>query len=192
MALFTEQSLRDAANVVRKSEGFRRAANRILLEDALASAGKTFDIFLSHSFNDAELILGLKKKLNEYGHSVYVDWIDDAQLDRSKVNRETAATLRERMKQCTSLFFAVTSNSSLSKWMPWECGFFDAYRDKVAICPITKNIEYSFKGQEYLGLYPYTAEANDDKGRKRIWVQYSSDEYVTLDAWLKGSTPKKR
>jgi len=192
MALFTEKSLRDAANIVRKSEGFTRSANRILLESAVASTGQSFDIFLSHSFNDAELVLGLKNKLNEYGHSVYVDWIEDTQLDRSKVNRETAAVLRERMKCCRSLFYAVTSNSSSSKWMPWECGFFDAHGGKVAICPITNTAESSYAGQEYLGLYPYTVEEYDNGNRKRIYVEYSPTEYNTLEAWLKGESPYKR
>ena len=36
--------------------------------------------------------------------------------------------------------------------MPWELGYFDGIRGKVAVCPITYSS--SFEGREYLGLYP--------------------------------------
>jgi hypothetical protein len=41
--------------------------------------------------------------------------------------------------------------------MPWELGFFDGFKGRVAIVPLNEN-QFDineFKGQEYLGIYPY-------------------------------------
>lgn len=144
----------------------------------------TFDIFLSHSYLDQEIILGLKGYLEEKGLSVYIDWIDDNQLERDSVNEDTAEILRKRMKQCGSLLFATSSNSSTSKWMPWECGYFDGINGKIAILPISKTDESSFKGQEYLGLYPYI-----DVSDSTIWVNSTKSGFCNIKEWLNGKSP---
>lgn len=186
MPLIYEGTLRQIGRV-KKFEGLQKSASRILTEDALAGAGQSFDIFLSHSVIDAEVILGLRSFLEGYGYSVYVDWIEDAQLDRSKVNEKTAALLRERMKNCKSLFFAVTGNHSNSKWMPWECGYFDGYNGRVVICPISQSARTSrFSGQEYLELYPYIDEENTRGGKKQLWVNKPPNLFLSLDDWLAG------
>lgn len=145
----------------------------------------SFDIFLSHSYLDKETVLGLKNYLFSKGLSVYIDWIDDKELDRSKVNEETADRLRKRMKQCSSLFFATSTNSSSSKWMPWECGYFDALKGKVVILPIAKSDVSTFKGQEYLSLYPYI-----DATSTTLWVNDPTSGYCSLGDWLNGKSPK--
>lgn len=66
-----------------------------VLRKSARSAGP-FDIFLSHSFYDAELVLGVRAILQRAGESVYVDWIDDPELDRSRVSMRTAARLDSR------------------------------------------------------------------------------------------------
>jgi hypothetical protein len=38
--------------------------------------------------------------------------------------------------------------------MPWELGYFDALKRHVAIVPIVKTSDASFKGTEFVGLYP--------------------------------------
>jgi hypothetical protein len=53
------------------------------------------------------------------------------------------------MKQSKSLIYLSSENSSSSKWMPWELGFFDGFKpDGVAIMPVLDNPTDSFKGQE--------------------------------------------
>ena len=37
----------------------------------------SFDIFLSHSSKDKQLILGVKQLIEDSGYSVYIDWVDD-------------------------------------------------------------------------------------------------------------------
>ena len=143
-----------------------------------------FDIFLSHSYLDQDIILGLKGYLEEKGLSVYIDWINDNQLERDSVNEDTAETLRKRMQQCKALLFATSSNSSTSKWMPWECGYFDGINGKIAILPISKVDESSFKGQEYLGLYPYI-----DVSSSVIWVNGTKSGFCNIKDWLNGKSP---
>ena len=152
MALFTKTELR--ARAARATISTR--AGSLLAASARAhSPTKTYDIFLSHAFLDAEAILGLKLTLEDQGLSVYVDWMEDPQLDRTKVTRENAQTLRNRMRTCRSLFYAASSNSESSKWMSWELGYFDGYRNKAAIVPVVDGYQSSFEGQEYLSLYPW-------------------------------------
>ncbi|QHC61223.1 toll-Interleukin receptor [Rathayibacter sp. VKM Ac-2760] len=114
-----------------------------------------FDIFLSHSFHDAELILGVRTILQRAGKRVYVDWIDDPELDRAHVTKSTANRLRQRMQQCTSMVYAATKAATTSRWMPWELGYFDGRKgpEAVAIMPLV-SYQGENVGQEYLGLYP--------------------------------------
>lgn len=84
---------------------------------------KEYDIFLSHSFQDAETVYLLYAYLKSLGWSVYVDWIEDSQLDRQNVTRATAELLRIQMKRSRILVYASSNVSKDSKWMPWELGF---------------------------------------------------------------------
>jgi hypothetical protein len=56
------------------------------LSKATKAATGTFDVFLSHSVRDAQLVLGLKKLLEGEGLTVYVDWIEDKDLDCKTVS----------------------------------------------------------------------------------------------------------
>lgn len=185
MALFIESAIRQRAQVEMSRKGLKRAAQLVMEASASFSPKKTYDIFLSHSFHDADLILGMKGTLEDLGYIVYVDWIDDPQLDRSKVTPATAEKLREKMNSSKSLFYVTTANADDSKWMPWECGFFDGKKEKVAIVPIKKSSnDNSYSGQEYLGLYPYIVKQNDTQGNEKLWVRRSKSSYVGFDTWV--------
>ena len=162
MALFSEanvlQMLHDNEPMLKIADAAKRERHEGTIWSELAKkvrAVQTFDIFLSHSYADAHLIRGIYYGLTKTGFSVYVDWIYDPQLSRNNVNAITANTVRNRIKQSKSLLFVTTPNSPASKWMPWECGVMDGYKDKVAILPITKTPQQTYQGQEYLGIYPY-------------------------------------
>lgn len=182
MALFTQSQLRARGATAAAT----RSADRVLQESAKAfSRVGTYDIFLSHSFADATMILGLKKTLEGFGFSVYVDWIEDPTLNRSRVTPATAAVLRERMRSCRSLLYASSPNATASKWMPWELGYFDAYKGLVAVVPIVESNQSSFVGQEYLGLYPYVDEATSTNGQLYLWINSgSANNSETLKRWL--------
>ncbi len=164
MTYYTASELRQRAG------GLTASAAQSELSRLSKAAVGNFDVFLSHSFRDAMLILGLKRVLEADGLSVYVDWIEDPQLDRTKVSAATAAHLRERMRRCQSLVYATSQSASTSRWMPWELGFFDGAHgsDRVAICPIATGTG-SYTGQEYLGLYK-TLEKVFDAGVSRPFV----------------------
>ncbi|WP_276803481.1 toll/interleukin-1 receptor domain-containing protein [Odoribacter laneus] len=147
MSIFTEDYLR------------KKALTKIL-DSSIQYFSKTsemanFDIFLSHSFLDKEVVKGLYNTLTEQGFSVYVDWIVDPDLNRSFVTKESAEKIRKRMDQSRSLLYAISTNAEMSKWMPWELGYVDGHtRHKCAILPVTKTSESKFERMEYLKLYP--------------------------------------
>jgi hypothetical protein len=202
MALFTEQQLINRAqNELRKggTSIYDTAENKAIefINESKRSqrifSAKKYDIFLSHSSDDARYVAGLKLELEDLGYSVYVDWIADPELDRSDVTKNNAALLRTRMKQCTSLLYAFTKNASTSTWMPWELGYFDGIKGFVAIVPISKTGDSSFNGNEYLGLYPYIDIQEMTATKKQcLWVNESANVYVAYDQWIKGVKPIKR
>ncbi len=183
MALLTEQRLR--ARAQREFQrSYKPAPQR--LNEAVAAASRTdhFDVFLSHSIKDAELVDGARLELEDKGLVVYVDWIVDAQLSRESVTPDTARVLRTRMLQSESLLYMHTENSPSSKWMPWELGFFDGRKGAVAILPVVKRPASTFAGQEYLGIYPYVdADMAVGSGREELRVNKSIYEYSSFQSW---------
>jgi hypothetical protein len=98
MALIQESYLRNlAAQKVRADSRYRSVSTEsvydylrksLLVESSESfSAGKIYDVFLSHSFSDKDLVLGLKTELENFGYSVYVDWIEDYGLNRCNVTQ---------------------------------------------------------------------------------------------------------
>jgi hypothetical protein len=159
------------------------------LNELAASKLDHFDIFLSHSIRDSDLVEGARLELEDKGFTVYVDWIVDPQLNREAVNAETAAALRARMLQCDTLIYVHTDNSPKSKWMPWELGFFDGAKGgRVSVMPVLKTKGDTFRGQEYLGIYPAVDFTDDNEDQETIWIQRSSTEYASLKAWKKDPT----
>lgn len=192
MALFQESFLRNRAAAGRQ---LHESASTVLVKKATASAGtQKFDIFLSHSFDDKDIVLGIWLALEDMGYSVYVDWIHDPNLSRTKVTKETAEVLRYRMRSSKSLFFATSSASATSKWMPWELGFKDGHNKKAAVLPIAQTTTDNYTGQEYLGVYPYITEdaAVGADSKRRLWVRRSETCYVIFESWLAGHEPIER
>ena len=190
MALFTEQQIHDRFEKERIFGSMRVfSAQAVLNEGRITDSSKMYDIFLSHSSKDMDLIAGLKLILEDLGYSVYVDW-NDNQLDPNNVTPETAKILRERMSQCKSLLYAFSENASNSKWMPWELGYFDALKNsRVAVLPITQTAKYSYKGSEFIGVYYVIQIAQiQNTYKEALWV-YDGDKYVIFSSWLLGYNP---
>ena len=128
--------------------------NQILTENnQIFFTQNAYDIFLSHSYLDKSLVYTLVDLFNQAGYSVYVDWMIDTQLDRSRITAETARTLRGRMDACHGLAYISTANIANSKWCPWELGYMDGNKNgRCAILPILERDTSEFNGQEYLGI----------------------------------------
>ena len=190
MALFTEQQIRARFEKERTSGSMRVfSAQAVLNEGRITDSSKMYDIFLSHSSKDMNLIAGLKLILEDLSYSVYVDW-NDKQLDPNNVTPETAKVLRERMLQCKSLLYAFSENAANSKWMPWELGYFDALKkSRVAVLPISQSARYSYKGSEFIGVYYVIQIARiQNTYKEALWV-YDGDKYIIFDSWLAGYNP---
>jgi hypothetical protein len=182
MALITENEVR---NYVPLRKSLNESSSIRLQRSAVRtfSATDSYDVFLSHAFKDAEIVEGIKLFLESKGLKVYVDWLENPQLDRSNVTPETAEVLREAMRHSKTLLYAASTNAAASKWMPWELGYSDALHGKVAILPIAPagQLLNAYKGQEYLGIYPYVDE---NLGLLNINSQRIAGRQLSKDNWL--------
>lgn len=146
-----------------------------------------YDVFLSHSSFDKTLILSLVDLFVSAGYAVYVDWIEDEELDRSNITVKTAQVLKKRMNNSRGLAYIATTNTINSKWCPWELGYFDGKKNKrCCILPIMEQGEYD--GQEYLGLYPYLRHDRlEGASDYDFWVyDQEANRHITLRSWLDG------
>ena len=185
MVFFTENELRDRC---RQAYGVRQFSDiqKALCEHyRVADSAKMYDIFLSHSSSDYQIVAGLALVLQDLEYTVYVDWNDKA-LDRNHVTPQTAAILKERMAKCRCLIYAFSENATHSKWMPWELGYFDGLKGKVAVLPITQGVKSCIVGSEFVGLYPQiqsdissltgyrTLSVSDGRNKKSAynWIKY--------------------
>jgi hypothetical protein len=184
MAFFTKHEARTAAAAAR---GNRTAKAVLTASMENKKINERFDIFLSHSTDDSDLVLGVMILLQKQGLSVYVDWVVDHQLDRSRVNKETAAVLRERMKHSSSMMYIATDNAINSKWMPWELGFFDGDKPgRVSILPLLDSENQNFQGQEYLGLYPVVTKHLQNHVMNH-YVEDRGNKWSHLRSFAKGT-----
>lgn len=192
MAYITEQLIRKRfayERQIRQSNTRYFSATDIITEGRqIGDSVMTYDIFLSHSSNDNELIAGLKLLLQDMGYSIYVDW-NDSVLNPNHVTPKTADVLRKRMAQCRSLIYAFSENASNSKWMPWELGYFDALKNsRVAVLPIRQDAYKVYSGSEYVGLYYHVQVDKTQGGIDAIWV-HNGEKYVNYKNWINGQEP---
>lgn len=189
MPYYTKQQARDAASATVRRSFTSLSAKDVINESIRKSTDhESFDVFLCHSISDAELVLGVKTLLEQEGLKVYVDWHSDPLLSRCNVNKDTAEILRRRMKQSHSLIYIATDNSSSSKWMPWELGYFDGHKPgTVGILPLMDYEYSSFTGQEYLSLYPEVSKGQYSNGTKDVFVEEKGHHWTTLRRFGSGS-----
>lgn len=189
MAYITKDEARLAART-RLQKSYGSSAAQILREEVRATASvEAFDVFLSHSSEDSEIVLGVREIFVGLGLNVYIDWIDDPQLDRGSVTAENADILRRRMRSSKSLVYLTTKGSSTSRWMPWELGYFDGLRSGfIGVLPVIDN-GGTFIGQEYLGLYPLVERLPlTGGGTKFCVVEKAGKGYRFLDDFARGQS----
>ena len=177
MAFISPSQAREAA---RRATLSSRKSVEALLRESRDTSATSFDIFLSHSIIDRELVLGAKVLIEEKGLTVYIDWINDPEMDRTSITKLTAERIRKRMLQCSQMAYLHTPNSVLSKWCPWELGYFDAFsapEERVYVVPIVESSS-AYVGQEYLSLYRTIelSQLNKLGPVKRSHISQASDD----------------
>jgi hypothetical protein len=187
MPYLNENDVRRRAAAAERS--LQKSAGDILLEETTQFEA-TFDVFLSHSSAEPEwILLGVKKTLELYELSVYVDQFNDSQLSPENVTRDTAETLRHRMRNSKSLLYVHSQYSKRSRWMPWELGFFDGLKGKVGILPVAGDHYGGFENEEYLNLYPYiTLSPARGSTEVLLWIKDSADTYARFDWWVENKS----
>src|SRR4051812_30445374 len=111
MSYVTLSSARGAA----AARGFSRAGAELEMRKAATAPITTnYDIFLSHSSEDADVVAGVNFLLEREGVTVYVYWAEGDQTNR--VTAATAARLRARMQRCGALIYLSSQASPSSKW----------------------------------------------------------------------------
>src|SRR3546814_221123 len=187
MAYLTESPVRDKVKNI-PPEHYNL---HLAIHSAISALKDSFDIFLSHAMRDAGIILGIKQILESSGKTVYIDWLDDPDLNRESVSGKTAEKLRVRMRQCGSLFYVYSQSSQRSRWMPWELGYFDGVSGNVAILPIFPDGgTLEFENEEYLQIYP-KVDFTSISHKPAIFVNRSKSagygDFKTFDDWRSGS-----
>jgi hypothetical protein len=160
MAIIRESEVRIRAR--RRAQALSQTPVEAL--NALASIRRPhFDIFLSQSIRDAEIVLGIYDLLVEQGYSVFCDWIIAPEVSRFEVSPTNAAFVRGVMTICDTFLFLDTEQADQSLWMCWELGWFDGQNGHVAILPVLEDKTVHYRSREFLGLYPYVEI--DEKGK---------------------------
>lgn len=176
MAFVREFDIRKRAQLRAKREG-------VTIEESMRRVSllryPQYDIFLSQTIRDAEIVLGVYDYLTDKGLVVFCDWIDEPHNDRNEVTPANAAFIREVMSRCDTLLFLDTEAADQSLWMCWELGWFDGGRGPVSIFPVLKSDKSFYRGREFLGLYPYVEE-NEDGELRIVRPAATSPDGITI------------
>jgi hypothetical protein len=166
-----------------------------ILADVAARVVVRYDIFLSQTIRDAEIVLGVFDALTEMGYTVFCDWISEPTVDRDAVTPANAAFIREAMAKSASLLFIDTKGAEQSLWMCWEIGWFDGQNGHVGVLPVLADDQKHYRGREFLGLYPYVDV--DENGHLRVVRPSATNRFGitiieapnsrTFDSWKRES-----
>lgn len=86
---------------------------------------KEFDIFISHSSKDSNLVRIIKDALNKHKLICYCDWTSDNDfLRRELVSDFTKEVLKKRMSQSKYFLLINTKNSLESEWVKFEKDYY--------------------------------------------------------------------
>lgn len=160
------------------------------LRKSAASQGLSGATFLSHSSKDDDLVIGAIQVLEGHGARVYVDEIDPEMPPYT--TEETANLLKSRIRQTKRFVLLASSNSKDSRWVPWELGIADGYKnlEKIALFPASdSSSEHAWASWEYLGLYRRIVWGDLEGYKERVWMVLDEKRNTAteLKKWLAGT-----
>ncbi len=149
---------------------------------------QSFDVFLSHSSKDKDILPSVINFLSGYGVNVYIDKTDE-ELPRI-TSPETGEILKNRIQEARKFIVLVSESSRHSKWMPWELGIADEKKkiSNIALLPAVQDSSFpDWPQQEYLGLYPRIVYSNFKGQQQSVWMVLNHHENTgtELNEWLK-------
>lgn len=127
--------------------------NYSLAKEASLLSGKI--VFLSHSTADDRHVHGVLRFFKRFKAPAYADDFDK-RLPKPPTTA-TAVTLKDEIKKCPRFVVLVSPNSRLSRWIPWELGLADGFKNipPIALLPVTpEGAEEAWANEEYFNLYP--------------------------------------
>ena len=170
------------------------AANRTLEERASIRKSASErplegSTFLSHSTKDDDLVIGATIVLENHGAKVYTDKIDPEMPPYT--SEKTADLLKSRIRQTKRFVLLTSPNSKESKWVPWELGIADGYKDfsHTALFPSADSAtDMTWASWEYLGLYRRIVWGGLDGYDKSVWMVWNhiTNTPTELGKWLRG------
>ena len=119
---------------------------------------KKYDIFISHSYLDKDLVKSMKNTLNFQNLSCYYDWTSDQDfLKRNLISGYTKEVLKKRIEQSKALILVLTHNviadgEITSEWIKMEIEHAKSLGKKICCLNFTDlghqfiNIEFQYEG----------------------------------------------
>ncbi|GIP50030.1 hypothetical protein J53TS2_36210 [Paenibacillus sp. J53TS2] len=117
---------------------------------------KVYDVFISHSYKDSNIIKKLIRAFNKHSLNIYCDWTSDSDfLKRELVSEYTKVILKKRLEQSKNVVFVRTNNSLESEWVKFELDYSKEI-GKTIFC-----IDFNSKGSEEEMNYLYYDAVNE-------------------------------
>lgn len=119
---------------------------------------KKYDIFISHSYLDKDLVKNMKNTINFLNLSCYYDWTSDQDfLKRNLISDYTKEVLKKRIEQSKALILVLTHNviadgEITSEWIKMEIEHAKSLGKKICCLNFTDlghqfiNIEFHYEG----------------------------------------------
>lgn len=157
------------------------------------------NVFVSHKHEDLSILSGVIGFFEQkYGVKIYIDSKDVVMPQVT--SGETAIRIKDRIDKCDKFILLATDKAVESKWCNWELGYGDAkkyYSGDIALLSL-RDEEGSYKGNEYLSIYPHIIPAGETKisnDIKDFHIDYcvripkkdNTFTIITLEDWFKYS-----
>lgn len=113
---------------------------------------KKFDYFISHSFEDNELVIQIKNQMNRLNLHVYCDWLNDTDfLKRTYASEYTKIVLKKRIEQSAKVLFLRSKNTNdqqnnfFSEWVEMEIAYAKELNKDIECIDLIQDGKCEFK-----------------------------------------------